>query len=185
MAEIKSICVYCGSQSGNNSVFETAAIKTGKLMAQAGIELVYGGGGKGIMGAVSQAVLQHGGTVKGIIPGFLASHEGLFTHDTERYEITITDNMHERKRLMFEQSDAFLALPGGIGTLEEIVEIMTWAQLGRHEKPVGFLNIEGFWQPMFDLLQHMSGYGFLHTEDRIKPKIIDSPEAVVEQLCSA
>ncbi|MEM9330951.1 MAG: TIGR00730 family Rossman fold protein [Pseudomonadota bacterium] len=180
MTEINSICVYCGSQPGIQPVFMEAARETGKKLAQSGIQLTYGGGNSGLMGAISQSVLAHGGRVKGIIPRFLVSREGLNDQISENYDVLITDSMHERKRLMFENADAFLTLPGGIGTLEEIVEIMTWAQLGQHSKPLGFLNIENFWQPMFDLLEHMSESGFIHTSDRINPLIISDPDALIE-----
>ena len=180
MPEINSICIYCGSQNGNNGVFKEAAQILGKTIAQSGIGLVYGGGNSGIMGAISSSVLENGGTVKGIIPRFLLSHEGSHHQSTSNYDLIVTENMHERKRLMYENSDAFLALPGGIGTLEEIVEIMTWAQLGQHKKPIGFLNIEGFWQPMLELIEHMSEAGFIHASKLINPLIIEDPELVVE-----
>ncbi|MGI9350983.1 MAG: TIGR00730 family Rossman fold protein [Rhizobiaceae bacterium] len=182
MAEIKSICIYCGSQNGNNGVFKEAAHKLGQSIAQAEISLVYGGGNSGVMGAISSSVLENGGRVKGIIPRFLLSHEGSHHTHTSNYELTVTENMHDRKRLMFESSDAFLALPGGIGTLEEIVEIMTWAQLGQHNKPIGFLNIDGFWQPMLELMEHMSAAGFIHASKLINPLIIDDPELVVKSF---
>ena len=182
MSTINSICVYCGSQNGTNSAFAEAAREVGRCFADAGIRLVYGGGSRGIMGEVSSSVLAHGGSVTGVIPRFLMEHEGGYDRDTENYKVLVTDNMHERKRLMFEHSDAFLALPGGIGTLEEIVEIMTWAQLGQHEKPIGYLNTHNFWQPMVDLLDHMQSSGFIHTSNRVRPLIIEDPAKIVSQF---
>ena len=139
MSKIKTVCVYCGSGPGTNPRFVEAAIALGKALAESGIRLVYGGGSIGLMGAVATSVLDHGGTVTGIIPGFLTARENALKRVQE---LIVTPDMHERKRLMFEHSDAFVALPGGIGTLEELVEQLTWQQLGRHSKPVLLANIE-------------------------------------------
>ena len=130
----------------------------GKALAESGIRLVYGGGSIGLMGAVATSVLDHGGTVTGIIPGFLTARENALKRVQE---LIVTPDMHERKRLMFEHSDAFVALPGGIGTLEELVEQLTWQQLGRHSKPVLLANIEGFWEPLLALLAHMRETQFI------------------------
>lgn len=158
MSTIRTVCVYCGSGPGNNPHFVEAAVAFGKQLAESGIGLVYGGGSIGLMGAVATATLDHGGTVTGIIPSFLTARE----HALARVqELIVTDDMHERKRLMFERSDAFVALPGGIGTLEELVEQLTWQQLGRHSKPILIANIEGFWEPLLTLLTHMRGTGFI------------------------
>ncbi|MEM9277713.1 MAG: TIGR00730 family Rossman fold protein [Pseudomonadota bacterium] len=182
MTEIKSICVYCGSQTGNSPVFTEAARETGKLMAMSGVSLVYGGGDQGVMGAVSQSVLEHGGKVKGIIPNFLLSHERRnFTH-IENFDMIVTENMHERKRLMFEHSDAFLTLPGGIGTLEEVVEMITWAQLGRHKKPVLLADIGGFWGPLTELLDHMIAQGFITDETMIRYLVTNDVSKIVPKL---
>ncbi len=158
MTTIKSICVYCGSGTGNDPAYVDAAKALGKAMAEQGITLVYGGGAIGLMGAVAYAVLDHGGKVHGIIPKFLMSRERALrgTH-----ELVVTDNMHERKQKMFEAADAFVALPGGIGTLEEVVEQMTWAQLGQHRKPILLANIKGFWDPLSSLLLHMRRTEFI------------------------
>jgi len=158
MSTIKSICVYCGSGTGNDPAYVDAAKALGKAMAEQGICLVYGGGAVGLMGAVAYAVLDHGGTVRGIIPKFLMSRERALrgTH-----ELIVTENMHERKQKMFEAADAFVALPGGIGTLEEVVEQMTWAQLGQHRKPILLANINGFWDPLSSLLAHMRRTEFI------------------------
>ena len=144
MTKINSICVYCGSSKGNNPDYVQSANRLGQLLAQAGITLVYGGGTSGIMGTIARAVKSNGGKVVGIIPDFLIKKEARNKNDDLFDEFIVTETMHQRKRLMFDRSDAFLALPGGIGTLEEIVEIMTWAQLGRHTKPIAFANIEAF-----------------------------------------
>ena len=155
---LRTICVYCGSSPGSDPQYLAAAESLGMQMAGAGIGLVYGGGGRGLMGATARAVLAHGGRVTGIIPDFLTDHDEVLT---DSQQLTVVPDMHTRKRLMFEQADAFVALPGGIGTLEELVEQMTWIQLGRHTKPVLIADIGGFWQPLLDLLQHMREQGFI------------------------
>ena len=152
MTTIKTVCVYCGSGPGTNPRFVEAAIAFGKALAENGIRLVYGGGSIGLMGAVATSVLDHGGTVTGIIPEFLTNRENALKRVQE---LIVTPDMHERKRLMFEHSDAFVALPGGVGTLEELVEQLTWQQLGRHTKPILLANIDGFWEPLLALLAHM------------------------------
>ena len=158
MNKIKTVCVYCGSGPGTNPRFVEAAIALGKILAENGIRLVYGGGSIGLMGAVAKSVLDHGGTVTGIIPDFLTARENALTRVQE---LIVTPDMHERKRLMFERSDAFVALPGGVGTLEELVEQLTWQQLGRHSKPVLLANIDGFWEPLLALLAHMRATEFI------------------------
>jgi hypothetical protein len=158
MNKIKTVCVYCGSGPGTNPHFIESAKAFGKVLAENGIRLVYGGGSLGIMGAVASSVLDHGGMVTGIIPDFLKLRENALKRIQE---MIVTPDMHERKRLMFEHSDAFVALPGGIGTLEELVEQLTWQQLGRHSKPVLLANIDGFWEPLFALLTHMRETQFI------------------------
>jgi len=158
MSKIKTVCVYCGSGPGNDPRFVDAAIAFGKSLAENGIRLVYGGGSIGLMGAVATSVLDHGGTVTGIIPDFLTIRENALKRVQE---MIVTPDMHERKRLMFERSDAFVALPGGIGTLEELVEQLTWQQLGRHAKPILIANIAGFWEPLLALLKHMRATQFI------------------------
>jgi uncharacterized protein (TIGR00730 family) len=158
MSKIKTVCVYCGSGPGTNPHFIESAKAFGKQLAESGIRLVYGGGSLGIMGAVASSVLDHGGMVTGIIPNFLKLRENALKRVQE---MIVTPDMHERKRLMFEHSDAFVALPGGIGTLEELVEQLTWQQLGRHTKPVLLANIDGFWEPLFALLTHMRETQFI------------------------
>jgi hypothetical protein len=156
--KIRTICVYCGSGPGTNPRFVEAAKAFGKLLAENDIRLVYGGGSIGLMGAVATSALDHGGSVTGIIPDFLTARENALTRVQE---MVVTPDMHERKRLMFERSDAFVALPGGIGTLEELVEQLTWKQLGRHTKPVLLANIDGFWEPLLALLSHMRATEFI------------------------
>jgi uncharacterized protein (TIGR00730 family) len=173
MNKIRTVCVYCGSGPGNNPHFVEAAIAFGKILAQNGIRLVYGGGSIGLMGALATSVLDHGGIVTGIIPGFLTRRENALTRVQE---MIVTPDMHERKRLMFERSDAFVALPGGIGTLEELVEQLTWQQLGRHSKPVLLANIDGFWEPLFALVTHMRATEFIRpslTVDILKAERVE------------
>jgi hypothetical protein len=158
MSKIQKICVYCGSSPGTDPAFVEGARALGEIMAKNGIGLVYGGGAIGLMGAVAYSVLDHGGQVTGIIPEFLMTRERALrgTH-----ELIVTQDMHERKRKMFEMADAFVTLPGGIGTLEEVVEQMTWAQLGRHKKPILLANINKFWEPLCALLDHMKALEFI------------------------
>lgn len=158
MSIIKNVCVYCGSGPGTDPRFVESAIALGKSLAENGVGLVYGGGSIGLMGAVAKAVLEHGGHVTGIIPEFLTKRENALTG---AQELIVTHDMHERKRLMFERSDAFVALPGGIGTLEELVEQLTWQQLGRHSKPILLANIGKFWDPLLELLDHMRATAFI------------------------
>jgi uncharacterized protein (TIGR00730 family) len=188
MSGIKSICVYCASGPGNNPAFVAAAKSFGRILAENGIRLIYGGGSVGLMGALAESVLDHGGAVTGVIPDFLVNREHMLVRVQER---VITRDMHERKRTMFERADAFVALPGGIGTLEELVEQLTWAQLGRHKKPILLLNSERFWDPLCALLEHMEKLEFIRpglsvkylvTEhvDEILPRLIEAARAVSE-----
>jgi uncharacterized protein (TIGR00730 family) len=182
MIEIKTVCVYCGSGPGTNPRFIEAASALGKTLAQNGIRLVFGGGSVGMMGAVASAVLDNGGSVTGIIPDFLTTRE----HALNRVQETIvTPDMHERKRLMFERSDAFVALPGGIGTLEELVEQLTWKQLGRHAKPVLLANIDGFWEPLLVLLAHMRATQFIRTGQSVEILKAERVEDILPRLRSA
>jgi uncharacterized protein (TIGR00730 family) len=182
MITIKTVCVYCGSGPGTNPRFIEAAIALGKTLAENGIRLVFGGGSVGMMGAVASAVLDNGGSVTGIIPDFLTTRE----HALHRVQETIvTPDMHERKRLMFERSDAFVALPGGIGTLEELVEQLTWKQLGRHSKPVLLANIDGFWEPLLDLLAHMRSTQFIRTGQSVDILKAERVEDILPRLRSA
>jgi uncharacterized protein (TIGR00730 family) len=161
MSVIRAVCVYCGSSTGADPAFVAAARGLGKILADSDVRLVYGGGSVGMMGALAKSVLAHGGQVTGVIPEFLVDKEHMLAG---AQEVIVTRDMHERKRLMFERADAFVALPGGIGTLEELVEQLTWAQLGRHRKPILMANIGGFWDPLLELIEHMQGLDFLHTK---------------------
>jgi len=152
MSEINALCVYCGSSTGTDPAFVKAAQDFGRILAQNGIHLVYGGGSIGLMGAIASSVIEHGGHVTGVIPEFLTVAE---RPQRLAQELIVTRDMHERKRTMFERADAFVALPGGLGTLEELVEQMTWAQLGRHKKPILVANVNGFWDPLLALIAHM------------------------------
>ncbi|MGE3149105.1 MAG: TIGR00730 family Rossman fold protein [Pseudorhodoplanes sp.] len=155
---IRSVCVYCGSGPGSDPAFVAGAEQFGRILAENGVRLVYGGGSIGLMGAIASAVTTAGGQVTGIIPDFLTGRE---RPAADVQELIVTRDMHERKRLMFERADAFVALPGGIGTLEELIEQLTWAQLGQHKKPILIANISGFWDPLRVLLDHMTTLRFI------------------------
>lgn len=155
---IRNVCVYCGSGKGKNPGYAAAARTLGKALAKSGIGLVYGGGSLGLMGEVAMSTLKAGGRVTGIIPTFLSNREKMLT---DVNELIVTEDMHQRKMEMFKRSDAFVALPGGIGTLEELVEQLTWSQLGRHQKPIILANIDGFWSPFMKLLGHMKDESFI------------------------
>ena len=182
MNKIRSVCVYCGSSPGRSEVYLRAGQTLGRSIAEAGLRLVYGGGAKGIMGAVADGAIRAGGKVTGVIPRFLVNREATESALGKLDELVITEDMHERKHTMFQKSDAFVALPGGIGTVEEIVEIMTWAQLGHHRKPIIFGNVDGFWDPMMALIDHMKAEGFIHTGHLVRPLFVDRPEAIVAAL---
>lgn len=185
MSEIKSICVYCGSSPGRNETYLQAGEFLGRAIASHGLRLVYGGGTKGIMGAVARGAYSAGGGISGIIPRFLIDKEASGEAPDMIDDLTVTEDMHTRKHLMFEKSDAFVALPGGIGTLEEIVEIMTWAQLGRHRKPIAFANVGGFWSPMLELMEHMKQEGFVHNARLVQPLVVDEIDRVVPAIVAA
>ncbi|MDJ0932147.1 TIGR00730 family Rossman fold protein [Breoghania sp.] len=170
MTDIRSICVYCGYGPGNDPAYREAAVELGRAVAQAGIRLVYGGGSVGLMGIVARSVLDNGGKVTGIIPQFLKDREEML--ETE-CKLIVIDDMHQRKRLMFEKADAFVALPDGIGTLEETVEMMTWAQLGWHHKPVLLSNIKGLWKPLHQFLEHMAKDGFIREDLDVTYHVVD------------
>ena len=182
MNNIKTVCVYCGSGPGTNPRFVEAAIALGKNFAENNIRLVYGGGSVGLMGAVAKSVLEHGGAVTGIIPDFLRARENALT---QVQEMIVTPDMHERKRLMFERSDAFVALPGGVGTLEELVEMLTWQQLGRHTKPILLANIDGFWEPLLALLAHMRTAQFIRPNLEVDILKAERVEDILPRLRAA
>jgi uncharacterized protein (TIGR00730 family) len=181
-SRIRNICVYCGSNTGLNPAYAIAANALGREMAEAGVGLVYGGGGLGLMGEIARSVLAHNGHVTGIIPAFLSRKERML-RDAD--ELIVVEDMHQRKKLMFDKSDAFVALPGGIGTLEELVEQLTWAQLGRHTKPIVLLDIEGFWAPFLGLLQHMSREQFIRPDMDVRFITVDKPEDVLPAIQAA
>lgn len=179
MSELRTICVYCGSADGGDTAYREAAVTLGRSMAEAGIGLVYGGGSHGLMGVTARAVLDNGGHVTGIIPGFLRDRELMLT-DTQ--EMLVVPDMHTRKRLMFDRADAFVALPGGIGTLEELVEQMTWVQLQQHTKPVLIADIAGFWGPLLSLLDHMRENGFVRRDAPVSYLVADRAEDILPML---
>jgi uncharacterized protein (TIGR00730 family) len=179
---IQSVCVFCGSGSGRDPVFAAGARILGQRLAEAGIGLVYGGGSLGLMGEVAKSVLRHDGHVTGIIPSFLSEKEQMLR---EVNELIVTEDMHQRKRLMFERSDAFVALPGGIGTLEELVEQLTWAQLGRHTKPIVIANIAGYWDSLCELLDHMRDETFIRAGLQVPYTIVENAEDILPAIAAA
>lgn len=182
MSQIRSICVYCGSGPGADPAFVAGARVFGKILAQNKIRLVYGGGAIGLMGEIADSVLDHGGEVTGIIPEFLKEREIALKRVQE---LVVTPNLHQRKQIMFERADAFVALPGGIGTLEELVEQLTWAQLGRHKKPILIANINGFWNPLRALLDHMTDLKFIRPGLSVRYFVVDRVEDILPKLTEA
>lgn len=174
-----SICVYCGSGFGTDPAFKSAANELGKSMADAGIRLVYGGGHVGLMGEVAKAVKDNGGYVTGIIPRFLKDREIMFEDADENI---VVDDMHTRKRMMFEKSNAFVALPGGVGTLEELIEQLTWAQLGRHTKPIVIADIKGFWRPLLTLMAHMRNFDFIREGLEVNYAVAEHARDIVPMI---
>jgi uncharacterized protein (TIGR00730 family) len=182
MSKIGKICVYCGSGPGTDPAFVEAASTFGKILADNGIGLVYGGGAIGMMGALAKSVLDHGGEVTGIIPDFLVAREHALRGANK---LIVTKDMHERKRKMFELADAFVAMPGGVGTLEELVEQLTWVQLGRHKKPVLIANIKFFWQPLCALLDHMKKLEFIRDDLDFELLVADKVADILPMLQKA
>ncbi len=180
--KVRRVCVYCGSGSGVNPNYGQAARTLGRTMAETGIGLVYGGGGLGLMGQVARAVLDAGGEVTGIIPEFLAEREHML-EDVQ--ELIVTESMHERKQKMFERSDAFVALPGGVGTLEELIEQLTWSQLGQHRKPVVLADIDGFWDPLLILIDHMRKQQFVRDGLEVRFDVVKHAEDIVPKIIRA
>ncbi len=181
-SKIRKICVYGGSGPGNDPAFVQAARAFGKILAQNDVGLVYGGGAVGIMGELSRAVQEQGGEVTGVIPDFLMAREHAFN---QVQGLIVTRDMHERKRRMFELADAFVALPGGIGTLEELVEQLTWVQLGRHRKPVLLANIKGFWQPLRALFDHMRALEFIRGDLNFELLVANTADDILPMLRAA
>lgn len=178
----RNFCVYCGSGGGRNPIYLEAARTLGRSLAQSGTGLVYGGGSLGLMGEIARSVLDHGGQVTGIIPAFLTAKEKMLT---DVQELVVTEDMHQRKMLMFQKSDAFVALPGGIGTLEELVEQLTWSQLGRHKKPIVLANIGDFWRPFLTLLEHMKQETFIRNGLEVSFIVVDDAAKVVPAALAA
>jgi uncharacterized protein (TIGR00730 family) len=178
-SKIRKICVYCGSGPGTDPAFIESARAFGAILAKNGVGLVFGGGAVGMMGAIAKSVLDHGGTVTGIIPEFLVAREHAM-RGTDN--LMVTRDMHERKRKMFEMADAFVAMPGGIGTLEEVVEQITWVQLGRHRKPILLANIKNFWEPLCALIDHMRSLEFIREDLSFDLLVADRVEDILPKL---
>ena len=179
MHVIKSLAVFCGSRRGTRSSYTEAAQALGDLMAEQGITLVYGGGRIGLMGVLADRVLEKGGTVIGVIPGFL---EELEVGHRKVNELVQVGSMHERKTVMFQRADGFVVLPGGLGTMDEAIEIITWKQLRLHEKPVAILDIDGYWQPMVAIWEKVIAEGFAHDKMRDLFRVVPSVEQVLPAL---
>ncbi|MGB0747336.1 MAG: TIGR00730 family Rossman fold protein [Magnetospiraceae bacterium] len=182
MAKVTSICVFCGSRMGMDPTHAQAALHLGTLLADRGIRLIYGGGGIGLMGQVAQATVDAGGQVTGIIPTFLQNYE---LGGPAEAEVIVVDSMHERKRMMFERADAFVILPGGLGTLDEAIEITTWKQLQRHQKPIIFLNEGRYWNPFLALIDHVVENGYGHGKVKELYSVVDTVEAVFDAIAAA
>ena len=176
------VCVFCGSSPGTRPGYRAAAEKVGQTFAERGIELVYGGASAGTMGVLADATLAAGGRVTGVIPRALVereiAHSGLS-------DLRVVADLHERKATMASLADAFLVLPGGAGTLEELFEVFTWAQLGLHRKPIGLLDVEGYWQPLVALMDHMVGERFVRPEYRDALLVESEPEVLLGRLATA
>ncbi|HKA77514.1 MAG TPA: TIGR00730 family Rossman fold protein [Pseudolabrys sp.] len=181
-SKIRKICVYCGSGPGTDPAFVDSARAFGAVLAENGIGLVFGGGSVGMMGTLAKSVLDHGGEVTGIIPEFLVAREHAMRGADN---LIVTRDMHERKRKMFEMADAFVAMPGGIGTLEEVVEQMTWVQLGRHRKPILLANIKGFWNPLCALIEHMRKLEFIRGDLNFDLLVADKVADILPMLQKA
>ena len=179
MTEVRSLCVLCGSREGNDPAYREAALRLGQLMAERGVRLVYGGGSIGLMGVIADAVIAAGGEVVGVIPDFLIRYEVGHRRLTD---LVVTDSMHDRKRRMFEMADAFVILPGGLGTLDETFEIVTWKQLRLHDSPIIVLDVNGYWSPLLDLIDAIIAAGFAHPEITELITVVETPEQVLQAL---
>jgi len=176
---MKSVAIYCGASAGTNDLYRQQADAMGQELAQRGLTLVYGGGRVGLMGAVADSVLRHGGQAIGVIPDFLASKELAHLGLTELF---VVQTMHERKLKMAELADGFVAMPGGFGTMEELFEVLTWGQLGLHQKPVAVLNVGGFYDHLLRALDHMATEGLLRPENRRQLLQDEDPAALLEKM---
>ncbi len=181
MSELRRVCVFCGSSSGASAAYAAEARELGRLVAARGLGLVYGGASVGLMGAVADAALGAGGEVVGVIPGALASKEIAHAGLTR---LEVVDSMHERKARMAELADGFVALPGGMGTLEELAEVLTWGQLGLHRKPCGVLDVAGYWRPLVAFLDHAVAERFLRPADRALLLVEERPAALLDALAA-
>lgn len=179
MGKIKSIAVYCGSSMGKSEIYQQKAIEFAKEMVKRDITLVYGGASVGIMGTIADTVLSLGGKAIGVIPALLEEREISHKNLTELYKV---ETMHQRKSKMIELADAFVALPGGYGTLEEYAEVFTWSQIGLHTKPCALFNINNYWQPLIDMTNKMADEGFLHEKYRHMAIVSDSPAELLESF---
>ena len=177
--KVERVCVYCGSGTGRNPAYSEAARNFGEALAKAGVGLVYGGGSLGLMGDLARATITAGGHVTGIIPEFLSTRERMLR---DVHELILTNSMHERKQLMFEKSDAFVALPGGVGTLEELVEQLTWSQLGQHTKPLVLANIDDFWRPLLVLFGHMREETFIRAGLQIRLSVVETAPEILPAI---
>lgn len=182
MVDLRTVCVFCGSSTPPDPRYRDAARALGTLLGQRGVGLVYGGGSVGLMGELADAALGSGGRVTGVIPVGLFSREIGHTGLTELREV---GSMHERKQLMYDLSDAFIALPGGLGTLEELAEVATWSQLGLHRKPIVLLDVEEFWEPLVTQLDRMVAVGLLKPANRALVQRAHSPEEAITVLATA
>jgi hypothetical protein len=176
---VKAIAVFCGSSSGNNENYKKQAVRLGQMLAKKNIDLVYGGAKVGLMGAIAEGALNNGGKVIGVLPTFLKSKE--IAH-SELTELILVESMHERKTLMHEMSDGVIALPGGFGTMEELFEMLTWSQLGLHKKPIGMLNIDGFYNALISLLDNMVEKGLLKPKNREMLLVDDNIDSLLYQM---
>ncbi len=176
---IKSVCVYCGSRLGNKDLYQKQAEELGQRIAAAELSLVYGAGSVGLMGVVARAAQNNGADVVGIIPEHLDDIE---ITQPGLAELHVTDDMHQRKKMMFERSDAFIVLPGGLGTLDETLEMMTWAQLSLHSKPIILVNTNGYWSPLVELVSHVVGDGFASPENADLLTVVTSPAEAIAFL---
>ena len=192
MTEIRSVCVFCGSREGNDPAYRAAAVRFGTLLGERGVRLIYGGGSIGLMGVLAEAALAAGGEVVGVIPDFLMKYEISHSRLTD---LVITGSMHDRKRRMFEMADGFVVLPGGLGTLDETFEIVTWKQLRLHDAPIVVLDVGGFWAPLRALIDAIVAGGFAHeaiaelftvvaSVDDVFPALESAPEPNEEVLTS-
>jgi uncharacterized protein (TIGR00730 family) len=182
MAGVQRVCVYCGSSGRVAEAYRETARRTGRLLAEARMELIYGGGHVGLMGLTADAALAAGGRVVGIIPDFL--HDRELTHKNLS-ELLIVGSMHERKQRMFERADAFAILPGGLGTLDEAFECMTWRQLGLHDKPIVVVDVDGYWEPLMALIDHGIDAGFVPAKLRAMVDVVPNPEELMRVLRAA